>query len=244
MLARFRNQPLVDFQSARPRKNCDLRFVLSHLPLHGVGLQIAHIGRIADNEIEFFGDVEIREQIALPKMNPLGQIQAFRVQPGDFQCFGGNIRGFNLCTRQLVRQSQRDASRAGTDICNAQRFRGALRFHQLQDQLHRVLSLRPRDQHRRSHNEIQSPKFLMAGDVLRRLAASPLGNHALVSLRFVRAQFALRMRIQICTITPQREHQQSFSIQTRRTDVMPFQVFDCRVECGFQVHRRYFTTGA
>src|ERR1035438_1031158 len=85
-----------------------------------------------------------------------------------------------------------------------------LTTRQFEHFLHDVLRLRPRNQHIRSHFKIQSPKFLMAGDVLGGFAGGPFRDELRVALQGLGRYLVIRMTVKISAITPQNVHQQQF----------------------------------
>ena len=99
-----------------------------------------------------------------------------------------------------------------------------------------MLRLRPRDKHRRRHNQIHPPEFLVPGNVLRRLARRPPRQRRIVTCHFVRTKLPLRMRIQIRAIAIQRKHNQQLGIHPRRRNALHPKPLDRRMKGLSQLH--------
>ena len=99
-----------------------------------------------------------------------------------------------------------------------------------------MLGFRTRDQDRRADDEIQSPEFLVPGDVLRGHAAGALFESFVVTILFVGGKFALGVGVEIGAIAAEDEHQQHFGIHARRADAVFLQQRDGRAQCVLQLH--------
>ncbi len=86
---------------------------------------------------------------------------------------------------------------------------------QLQHGFDQMLGLGAGNQHCGRHHEVEPPKLLMSGDVLRRHAGCALGEHFVVASFFFSREFALRMRVKISTIGAEDEHKQDLGIHAR-----------------------------
>ena len=114
-------------------------------------------------------------------MDTIGDAVARRVALRHFERRRGNICGVHFRVREFPRERDGEASGAGADVGHAQffarragvhvNFKSALTEARERD-FHDVLGFRARDQHRGRHLKFQSPEFLLAGEILRRLAGS------------------------------------------------------------------------
>ena len=149
-----------------------------------------------------------------------------------FEGGGGNIRGQDARVGQLVRKSDGDATRAYAHIGDAKLRVPALRVvicgnaETLQGDFDHVLGFRAWNQYCRSNFEIQTPEFLMAGEVLRGDAAGTLRDQRKISLVCARIKFVLRIRVDPGAVASQGVHQQQFGSEGRRRNVFAFELCD------------------
>ena len=90
-----------------------------------------------------------------------------------------------------------------------------------------MLCLWSGDQDGGRDDEVHSPKFLMACDVLRRDAPCTFAKGRLVAGLFVRSQLALRMREEVGPIAIQNESQEQFGVHLWRGDLFRSQAGRC-----------------
>ena len=157
------------------------------------------------------------EQVGAVEGDAAIETEARGIGARDFQRVGGNFRGVNFGLRQLGGERQRNTAGAGADVDDSW-----LRDVQanLEHGFDQVLGFRARDQDSRADDEVQSPEFLVAGDVLRGNAASALLEGFVVASLFVGRKFALGMGVEIGAIAAEDEHQQDFGVHARRADLV------------------------
>jgi hypothetical protein len=80
--------------------------------------------------------------------------------------------------------------------------------------------------------EVQTPEFLMAGEVLRRDAARAPCDQGEISLARCCIEFLFRMRVEPGAVALERVHQEQFSGQRRGGDVIGFELSDGVAEGG------------
>ena len=85
--------------------------------------------------------------------------------------------------------------------------------------LDHVLGFRTRNEHGRGNDQIHSPEFLMAGNVLGGYAALALGQGLVIAIVFVPGKLALGMGMEIRAVAFQGEHQEQLGIHPWRRDV-------------------------
>ena len=73
-----------------------------------------------------------------------------------------------------------------------------------------MFGFRPRNQNVRFNFEIQTPEFLMSGEVLRRDAKCSVRDQREISLAHLRIKFLFRMRIEPRAVASKRMHQEQF----------------------------------
>jgi len=155
-----------------------------------------------------------------------------------FEGGGGNIRGGDARAGKFVRQCYRNAAGACAYIGDAMRGIALRRrvagcdCQALQDDFDYVFGFWTRDQDIGCDFEVQTPEFLMAGEVLRRDAARAPRDQGEVSLASRRFEFLFRMRVEPCAVAPQRVHQEQFSSQWRGGNVLAFELSDGVAEGG------------
>src|ERR1700675_3279547 len=107
----------------------------------------------------------------------LAQFMPGGVGTSDFESLGGDVGGVDLGAGQFFCEGQRDCARAGADVYDANVCSGRPRplllslvsiaqTRKLQHRFDDMLRLGARDQYRGGHDQAQTPKLLMAGDVL------------------------------------------------------------------------------
>ncbi len=96
---------------------------------------------------------------------------------------------------------------------------------------HYVLGFRARDQHRRRHFEFQSPEFLPAGEVLRRLARRAPRDQSEELFRLGGIEGLLYVGVHPSPVAAQRVHQQQFGRERMRRSV-------CGAQTGHAVLQR------
>src|SRR5436309_5642007 len=97
-----------------------------------------------------------------------------------------------------------------------------------------MLRLWPRDEHSGRDDQIHTPEFLMASDVLRRTPSGPLVDRFLIARMLFFVEGPFRMSKQIGAVTTQGKHHQQFGIQARRGDIGLYKklisIVDCLIE--------------
>src|ERR1700690_3541353 len=99
-----------------------------------------------------------------------------------------------------------------------------------------MFRLRTRNQHRRRHDQVQSPKLLMPRDVLRGDPTSPARESVVVAPRFVGSELALRLRIEISPVAIERKHYEQFRIHARGGNMREGQLPDCGSQSLAKLH--------
>src|ERR1700728_1291215 len=79
-----------------------------------------------------------------------------------------------------------------------------------------MLGFRTRNQNRGRHDEIHTPEFLMAGDVLCWNAAGAFGESGVISILLIGREFALGMREKVGAIAVEGKHEKKLRVQARR----------------------------
>src|SRR5208282_4366533 len=103
------------------------------------------------------------------------------------------------------------------------------------------------DQHRRRDDQVHPPEFLVAGDVLRRLAGGALGDGFGVACLLVGREFVLRMGVEVGAVGIEHEHQQRLGVHPRRADGVRRQRVDGRGEGLLKLHesrRRFYASAS
>ena len=95
-----------------------------------------------------------------------------------------------------------------------------------------MLGFRPWNQDVGRDFEIQTPEFLMAGEVLRRDSARAPGDQRKILLARCGVEFLFRMRVEPCSVSPERVHQQQFRGQRGGRHVLAFELRDAVAECN------------
>jgi len=158
--------------------------------------------------------------------NSVFEFMARGVRAGDFECGRRNISDVNFCGRQFFGKGEGDASGAGADVEDAEVCVGQvfladrLDSSEFENGFDDVFGLGTRNQNRRRDDEVHTPEFLMAGDVLRRNSTGALGKGSVIASRFVGGELALVVSVEIGAVAVESEHQEQFCIQTRRGNVV------------------------
>ena len=155
----------------------------------------ADVGRIADDQVEAACSVDSARLVRARGL----RASRFRgngcdrdavaggVAASDFEGRCGNIGGKKLGVRQFVRESHGEAAGAGADVGDAQRRAGrsglesdfdAARAQAFERDFDDVFGFRARNQDGRGDFEFESPEFLLAGEVLRRLAGGAASDES------------------------------------------------------------------
>ena len=172
------------------------------------------------------------QKITFQEFDALRHAQANGVSRGHHERQPGDIRAEEDGARQLRSQRQGDAPGAGPYIHDAQPrvLRPSAAARQFQHLLYRVFGFRPGNQDVRIDLKIQPPEFLMAGDVLRRLAGTSLVNQLEVALGFLRGQFYPGVRVEKSAVAIENVHQQQFGGELRGRNL----VLKEGLEAGFK----------
>src|SRR5690242_274989 len=150
-----------------------------------------------------------------------------RIATSHFKRCGRNISGKDLGVRQFMRQSHSQTPRASAHVGDSQRriwFAGThVDFDSagpeaLQSHFDYVLRFWPGNQHVRIDFEFESPKFLLAGEILRWLAARSSGDHRKVFSRHGSIEPVFRMRIEPGSVAVEGMHQKQFGSKRRGRD--------------------------
>ncbi len=133
-------------------------------------------------------------------------------------------------------------------ICSDELRRGGIRVganaQSFEGDFDDVFGLGARDQYVGSDFKIQSPEFLMAGEVLRRDAAGSPRDEREISLARRRVEFLLGMRVDLRAVATKRVHQQQFGGERRRRRFRTFELRDGVGESGANVHCRLALKGS
>src|SRR5262249_40142537 len=142
-----------------------------------IGIGLADIRRVGDDEVKLLADID-SQQIGFAKQDPAAETQPRGTHAGNLQCVFRDVTGMDFRLWQLAGKGERNAAGTGAHVKKPYPARTAKAVlpDKLKDCFHGVLSLRAWDEHRRRHQKIKSPEFLMAGDVLRGTAAGALTN--------------------------------------------------------------------
>ena len=128
------------------------------------------VGQVRDDPIEWVGHG--REQIRLVEVD-LGRVPN-RILASKAKCFDRNIRCGNSHARAFKSQRNRDDSRARPNIKNADLIWSNGKM--LDDQLHELLGLRPRNKGSLVAEKGSSKKFSRPQKVLERSSCSPIAD--------------------------------------------------------------------
>src|SRR5450755_2440461 len=162
------------------------------------------------------------------ELNTIFELKADGVGARNFEGGGGNVGSVDFGGGKLLGEGQGNCAGTGAYVSDSVGASGrelALSLpkgrplHTIQYRLDGVLSLRPRDQHRRTDDQVHAPEFLVPGNVLRGHAAGALVESRFISRLFILAQFAFWMREQVGTIAVQRKHEEQLGIQARGRDL-------------------------
>src|SRR5258708_13235468 len=75
-------------------------------------------------------------------------------------------------------------------------------------------------QHSRRDDQVQAPKFLVSGDVLRGTSTGALGHNFFIARLLVRRKLALGVSVEMRAIASQHEHHQQLGIEPGRRDIV------------------------
>lgn len=92
--------------------------------------------------------------------------------------------------------------------------------HAIQHGFYHVLGFGARDEDGGGDDEVHTPEFLMAGNVLRGDTTGALVQSGLVAGGFVGREFALGMCVEIGTIAAEGKHEKQFGVHARGRDVV------------------------
>jgi len=76
----------------------------------------------------------------------------------------------------------------------------------------------------------------MAGDVLRRNTGRSARESVIIAPHFVGGEFSLWVRIEICPVAIEREHDEQFRVHARGRDARGRKLLDCRIENLAKLH--------
>ena len=170
-----------DFETGCPGEDGAARFELADFELNRIFFGSTDVRRVRDHELECLSRKPV-EQIGVVKVDAafggVGvrsaefELETGGVGFGDFKCCGRDVGGVNFGVGKFLGQRESDRSGAGADVSDDRSFH---RASQRDDGLDEVLGLRSWDQDGRRDDEIESPEFLVSGDVLRGDALGALG---------------------------------------------------------------------
>ncbi len=109
--------------------------------------------------------------------------------------------------------------------------------HIVQYCFNHVLSLRARNQDCGGDDEIHSPEFLMAGDVLCWNAAGAFGESRVITSLLIGREFAFGMREEVGAIAVQSKHEKEFCVQAWRGSLLRGEARDGGGESLLQLHK-------
>src|SRR5689334_3569453 len=164
------------------------------------------------------------------------QAQSSGINARHFQRFIRDVTGMYLRMRKLTGQRQGNASGAGSDIHDAHsagveagtllRLFGGVRLmililalYEFENGFDQVLGLRTRDEYCGRNQQVQSPEFLVSGDVLRGASASTLLNDFVVSGLLFPSELALGMSVEVSAIATENKQCQQLGVQARRRNI-------------------------
>src|ERR1700674_4587328 len=145
------------------------------------------------------GDARVRrvargeaiEQIAFEEMDATGDGMAFGVALGDGYGCGGNVGRINCGAGQILRESDGNAGGAGADVGDLQAFAGERLFaagaafadgEPVEGDFDDVLGFGAGNQDVGCYFKLEAPKFLFAGEMLRRLASFAAGDECEIAI--------------------------------------------------------------
>ena len=179
------------------------------------------------------------EQVGFEEYNSLLDAEPGGVAAGGFEGLWRLVEGVDAGAGQLFSERHGDAAGAGPDVGDVQfgskRKVGA---GEGERRLHDLLGFRTRNQDRGVDEKVEAPEFLVAGDVLRRLAVEALAQIASVVNPLDLGQFALGVGIEMGTVAARGVHQQDFGGEARRRNAAFFEERDGLVEGLFEEHRK------
>src|ERR1700733_4251414 len=158
----------------------------------------------------------------------------------------GSIRGENFAVWQFVSQRNGEATRACSNIGDAQYSARQSRIHMdlqaawtepRQSYFHHMLGLRPRNQHCGRYLEFEAPEFLLAGKILRRLSCRTACDQRTVFVRISSFEQHLRMRVEPSAIAPEPMYKQKFCGERMRRDARCAQLRHSFFQCPADIDR-------
>ena len=231
----LRDEARDHFQSGWSGEDGVTRLELANFDLHVIFFRLADIGRVGDDKVET-AVLETREQVGLVELNTGFELMAGGVGTGDLQRGGRDISGVDFSLGQFLSKSKSKAARArahvndaaGACVGRAASSTSSLHTGEFDYGLDHMLGLGTRNQNRGRHDEVHPPEFLMARDVLCWDATGALREGLAVPSLFIDCEFAFRMRVEICAVAAEGEHQEQFSVHARRGNVIRTQTADGR----------------
>src|SRR5258708_32972581 len=144
----------------------------------------------------------------------------------DFKGSGREVGSVDFGGRQFFGEGESDAAGASSDVGDAQVRVGReflcaspLNRNEVERRLNQVFGLRARNEDCRGDDEIHTPEFLVASDVLRGDSAGSLSESSFVPGLLIAGKLALRMRVEIRAVAVEREHEQGFGGQAWRGNI-------------------------
>ena len=139
---------------------------------------------------------------------------------------------------KLGSERQGDAAGAGPYVHDAQPrvFRESAPARQFEHAFDCVFSFRARNQDVGGDLEIEPPEFLVAGDVLRRLAGGSLVNQEEVALGLLRRQIHLGVGVKKSAVAMENVHQQQFSGELCGRNLVLEEGLEAGLESGAELH--------
>src|SRR5258708_12670780 len=122
----------------------------------------------------------------------------------DFKGSGREVGSVNFGGRQFFGEGESDAAGASSDVGDAQVRVGReflcaspLNRNEVERRLNQVFGLRARNEDGRGNDEIHTPEFLVASDLLRGDSAGSLSERSFVPPFLLTAQLPLRTHLEL-----------------------------------------------
>jgi len=165
------NQVFDDFETGWSGEDRSSWLEFADFELDFVFFGLADVRRIGDHEIESFrfeaveqfGVVEeeaaFRRVLVCTKL----KLKTRRVGFGNFERGGGVVGGVDLGRGEFLRERESDGAGAGADVGD---FGILKQLCEREHDFDQVLGFGARDQNRGRDDQVESPEFLVTGDVL------------------------------------------------------------------------------